>query len=160
MIQSNVSSALTAAFSNSRFSERVNCTKLRKSAVTQIHGTHPDKRADLASHMRHRFTTAEKHYWMLEKSQHCCMHTASLWSFHSARPCFCCWYWANRTQQLQRPSSVFYYGCWLSAAVSQTGFVEYGKQRCRFQEVCIFCAKRKDPYRRNQIYCVRWSTSS
>ena len=51
MTQSNVSSALTAAFSNSGFTERVNCTKLRKSAVTQIHGTHPDKRADLASHI-------------------------------------------------------------------------------------------------------------
>ena len=50
MTQSNVSSALTQAFSNSGFSERVNCTKLRKSAVTQIHGTDPDKRADLASH--------------------------------------------------------------------------------------------------------------
>ena len=67
MTQSNVSSALTAAFSNSGFTERVNCTKLRKSAVTQIHGTHPDKRADLASHMCHRIATAEKHYRMVEK---------------------------------------------------------------------------------------------
>lgn len=67
MTQSNVSSALTAAFANSGFNDRVNCTKLRKSAVTQIHGNHPDKRADLASHMCHRVATAEKHYRLVEK---------------------------------------------------------------------------------------------
>ena len=67
MTQSNVSSALTAAFANSSFNDRVNCTKLRKSAVTQIHGSHPDKRAALASHMCHRVTTAEKHYRLVEK---------------------------------------------------------------------------------------------
>ena len=67
MTQSNVSSALTAAFSYSGFNDRVNCTKLRKSAVTHIHGSRPDKRADLASHMCHRVSTAEKHYRLVEK---------------------------------------------------------------------------------------------
>ena len=67
MTQSNVSSALTAAFRNSGFSDRVNCTKLRKAAVTQVHKAHPEKRHDLASHMCHRVATAEKHYRYVEK---------------------------------------------------------------------------------------------
>ena len=37
MTQSNVSSALTAAFGNSGYADRVNCTKLRKAAVTKVH---------------------------------------------------------------------------------------------------------------------------
>ena len=61
MTQSNVSSALTAAFSYSGFNDHINCTKLCKATVTQIHGSRPDNTADLESHMCHRVDTAEKH---------------------------------------------------------------------------------------------------
>lgn len=67
MTQSNIASALTTAFSHSGFSDRVNCTMLRKSAVTQVHKNNPEKRHDLASHMCHRTATAEKHYRIMEK---------------------------------------------------------------------------------------------
>ena len=65
--QSNVASALTLAFASSGYTDRVNCTKFRKLAVTQIHQKHPEKRHDLASHMCHRVATAEKHYRLMEK---------------------------------------------------------------------------------------------
>jgi len=73
MTRSNVSSALTAAFTNSGCNMRVNCTKLCKAAVSEIHKTHPDKHADLASHMCHRVATAEKHYRIIKKQtkQYC-----------------------------------------------------------------------------------------
>jgi len=41
MTQSNVASALTAAFKKGGFADRVTCTKVRKAAVTKVHGTHP-----------------------------------------------------------------------------------------------------------------------
>lgn len=68
MTQSLVSSALTAAFAASGYPERVNCTKLRKAAVTQVHSKFPDKRTDLAAHMLHRTNTAESTYRMIAKS--------------------------------------------------------------------------------------------
>ena len=67
MTQSNVASALTVAFASSGYADRVNCTKFRKLAVTQIHQKHPEKRHDLASHMCHCVATAEKHYRLMEK---------------------------------------------------------------------------------------------
>jgi len=37
--------------------------------VTLIHGTHPDKRADLASHMCHHIKTPEKHSRMVKQKE-------------------------------------------------------------------------------------------
>jgi len=68
MTQSLVSSSLTTAFAASGYSERVNCTKLRKAAVTQVHSNFPDKRSDVAAHMLHRTNTAESTYRIISKS--------------------------------------------------------------------------------------------
>jgi len=67
MTQSNIASALTVAFNKCGFSDRVTCTKVRKAAVTQVHSSHPQKRHDVANHMCHRVSTAEKHYRFIEK---------------------------------------------------------------------------------------------
>ena len=66
MTQSNVASALTVAFNKCGFSDRVTCTKVVKAAVTQVHSSHPQKRHDVANHMCHRVSTAEKHYRFIE----------------------------------------------------------------------------------------------
>ena len=50
MTQSNVAAALTAAF-KSTFENRATCTKLRKAAVTQVHGTEPSQKHNVAAHM-------------------------------------------------------------------------------------------------------------
>lgn len=68
MTQSLVSSSLTTAFAASGYPDRVNCTKLRKAAVTQVHTHFPDKRADVAAHMLHRTNTAESTYRIIAKS--------------------------------------------------------------------------------------------
>lgn len=67
MTQSNIASALTAAFSKSGYSSRVNCTKLRKTTVTEIHKNHPEKRIVIADHMCHRPGTSDKSYRFNEK---------------------------------------------------------------------------------------------
>ena len=67
MTQSNIANALTTAFNQSGYSERVNCTKLRKAAVTTIHKKFPDKASELADHMLHRLATAAKHYRINDK---------------------------------------------------------------------------------------------
>jgi hypothetical protein len=67
MTQSNVANSLTAAFQQSSFSDRITCTKLRKTAVTEIHKAFPEKRHDMAAHMCHRLATAKKHYRFNEK---------------------------------------------------------------------------------------------
>jgi len=66
MTQSNVAAALTAAF-KSTFQNRATCTKLRKAAVTQVHGTEPSEKHNVAAHMCHRVATAEKHYRYTDK---------------------------------------------------------------------------------------------
>lgn len=69
MSQSNIGSSLTNAFQNSGYQERVNCTKLRKTVVTEIHKNHPDKKGPVAAHMCHREATAEKYYKIYEKQK-------------------------------------------------------------------------------------------
>jgi hypothetical protein len=59
MAQSLISSSLTSAFAASGHHARVNCTKLRKTAVTQVHTKFPDKRVDIAAHMLQSTNTAE-----------------------------------------------------------------------------------------------------
>lgn len=62
MSQSNIGCALTAAFLQSGYNYRVNCTKVRHAAVTNVHRQHPERAQDLAAHMLHTLGTAEKYY--------------------------------------------------------------------------------------------------
>lgn len=62
MKQSNVTAAMTSAFSNGGFQDRLTCTKLQKAALTQIHGIRPDQKQNVTEHMLHRVAMAEKHY--------------------------------------------------------------------------------------------------
>src|SRR6218665_43606 len=57
MSPSNIGSALTCTFGRSGYNERVTCSKLRKTAVTEIHTKYPDKKGDIAAHMCHMETT-------------------------------------------------------------------------------------------------------
>ena len=65
MSASNIGSALTTAFASSGFNERVTCSKLRKTAVTEIHTNYPNKKGDIAAHMCHREATAAKFYKLI-----------------------------------------------------------------------------------------------
>jgi hypothetical protein len=67
MSASNIGSALTRAFVKSGYNERVTCSKLRKTAVTEIHTNFPNKKGDAADHMCHREATASKYYKMISK---------------------------------------------------------------------------------------------
>src|SRR6218665_852616 len=67
MSPSNIGSALTCTFGRSGYNERVTCSKLRKTAVTEIHTKYPDKKGDIAAHMCHRETTAAKYYRLIAK---------------------------------------------------------------------------------------------
>lgn len=67
--QSNVGCALTVALSGTGYSNRVACLKLRKTAVTQVHNSYPDRKHDVDAHMCHRVATAEKHYRICEKQK-------------------------------------------------------------------------------------------
>jgi hypothetical protein len=62
MTQSGISSCLTYAFSKCGYTSRVNCTKVRKAAVSEVHGNHPEKINNLAQHMCHLPSTAIKYY--------------------------------------------------------------------------------------------------
>jgi hypothetical protein len=67
MTQADIGSALTSAFKRTTYKERVNCTKIRKAAVTAIHKQYPGQKGGVADHMCHRATTADKYYKCLVK---------------------------------------------------------------------------------------------
>lgn len=69
MSSGQISKALQSVWGKAGLSSSINCTLIRKTAVSAVHKTVPESRADLTVLMSHRMETANKSYLLLDKNR-------------------------------------------------------------------------------------------
>jgi len=69
MTSGQISKAISSIWRKSGAGEQINCTIVRKTAVSAMHQTHPSVKADLADLMCHRVETATKSYRIVDRER-------------------------------------------------------------------------------------------